>query len=316
MLKVMDQNNGGAPTSGEPNPRQNMPAPVARQSFAVPTNRPFAAPARSQVVEPTAPTPQAPQSVTFNPQQFRTPTQPTPTVSYQAPAAPLSFQPKPVEKKKRQLPQPQLRLAAGARWAKTLPRRAQVIMVALLLIAVGGSSYGIHVANYKGPTLGVKAHGRVVAVSEPTLSDHLLESSCYTIALPAKYTLTHANGCVNQINTPTGTNTSLISVDGNPATAAFALKDAPTFIKSQLQSIGIVKQFDTEKTIVDGQGALKVVYKLSSGPEQVLVYIPSPPAKYVNAKEPIGAFMFRSYYDSDSQKSNFDTTVASLKWVR
>jgi hypothetical protein len=320
MLKMMDQNNGGTPTPGVPNPRQSTPASFARQSFAVPTNRPFAAPVRPVAPQPAATQPQlspsAPQSVTFNPQQFRAPAQPVPAVPYQAPAAPLSFQPKPTVKKKRQLPKPQLRLAAGARWAKTLPVKAQIFSAVAVLVVISGASYGYHVATYKGPQLGVKAHGRIVAVGKPTLSDHLLESSCYTISLPAQYTLTHADGCVNQINKPSGSNTSLISVDGNPTTAAFALKDAPTFIRSQLQTIGIVKQYDTEKTTVDGLGALKVTYKLSSGPAQVLIYIPSPPAKYVAAKQPIGAFMFRSYYDTDAQKSNFDNTVASLKWVR
>ncbi len=313
MLMVMDPNNGEPASPAAPNFRQTPPAPVARQSFNVPVNRPFAAQPVQPIQAITPPTQLQPEPFSA-PQPVATP-QAT-SVGYQtpAPSAPLSFEPKTVVKQKRQFPL--VRFTANAkRQALKLSRKQQALAAVLAIVVIAGTGLGAQKLFVK-PAPGISAHGRKIAISEPTVSDHLLESSCYSVTLPEKYTLTHTGGCYNEINLPKAAPAAAISIVSNPSITAFSLKEAPLALQDQLKVVGKLSSYQTSKTTVNGIDAIKATYQIANGPTQVLVYVPSPPAKYTTGVQEIGAFAIRGYYDTPVQQSTFDSMLATLHWVR
>ena len=301
----MDQDKNESDSSTLPNFRQSGQQPVARQPFVAPVNRSFAPVQRPQPTTSVYSQPPVSQPAPIQPV-------PSPFISPQSVAATapvrLSFEPPaPAPKAARER-----KLIENVR--KLSGKKSAALIVAMLVVLAGGG-LGIQALTTPNKS-GITPHGRQIVVGAPTLSDHMLETSCYTIALPTNYTLTHTNGCVNDINLPKSTTESIISIASNPGATAFPLKDAPLAIKEQLKVIGIVRKFDATNTKVNGLDALKVMYQLGAGPEQVLVYIPNPPAKYINGTEPTGSFMVRGYYNSDQEKTTFDSTLNSLRWVR
>lgn len=184
----------------------------------------------------------------------------------------------------------------------------------VLLILAGGIQH--HIANSHKQVLGVKTHGRKIPVTEATVADGSLETSCYTLSLPSKYEVTHTAGCASVITATKSADTN-ISLVSTPSSSTFAMKDAESQIKQQLKLLGSsIIEFKTEPTTVDGVKALKVLYQLGKGSEQALVFVPNLPAKYTANNDAAGAFMIRGTYGTVGQQSSFDKVLASLKWER
>lgn len=274
--------------------------PVTRGNF-IPTNRSFGgAPAQTSVPAP-APiqAPAEPERVVFTAQQFssQAPVQPAPVTQ-----APRSFAPPAEAKPKSKL-----------RFKSTAKIRAIAAGMAVLLIIAGGIQH--HVVQSHKHVLGVKTHGRKIPVSEATVADGSLETSCYTLAVPNQYQVTHTAGCGSVITATKATDT--ISLVSTPSSSTFTMSDAPEQIKQQLKLLGSnIIQYKTEPATVDGIKALKVLYQLGKGTEQALVFVPGLPAKYVSNNDAAGAFMIRGTYGTVSQQSSFDTVLSSLKWER
>ena len=294
----MDQNKSEVPPSRQWTPpvdRQPI-RPVARSFSAAPirpapvTNQqssPFAAPVSQSTLQPI-------QQVTFAPRTFDPPA-----------------------------PQPKTPKAPRTSWRERLtkPTASKKIRAAAavlgLFVVVGGVLIGTHVGQHGTTTLGVKPHGRKIAIGEPTVGDGQLETSCYTLNLPSKYQVSHIAGCGSELTIPQGAATSLISIVGTPSTSTFKLSQAPEMIRDQLKLIGSnISDYQTVKTVVNGEAALKVLYSINNGPEQVLIYVPNLPAEYLTDSQAAGAFMLRGYYANSQQQANFDNAVNSLKWVR
>lgn len=259
--------------------------------------------ARTFSATPVRPTPPATEPAPATPQPASEPFQ-------QVTFAPRSFDP-PTQQKKPTVPW-RTRLTAPTASRKI---RAAAAVLGLLII-VSGAAVGAHAGKPKSD-LGIKPHGRKIAIGEPTIGDGQLETSCYTLNLPAQYQVSHIAGCGSELSIPQGSSSSLISIVGTPSTSAFDLKLAPQMIRDQLKLISpTISQFQTVKTTVNDVTALKVLYSLNNGPEQVMVYIPSLPAQYFTDSQPAGAFMIRGYYSNSQQQANFDTALNSIHWVR
>ncbi|MDB5168739.1 MAG: hypothetical protein JWO41_95 [Candidatus Saccharibacteria bacterium] len=183
----------------------------------------------------------------------------------------------------------------------------------MLLVLAGGIQH--HLVNSHKQVLGTKTHGRKIPVSDATLGGSNLETSCYTVAVPNSYQVTHTAGCSSVMSAAKATDAA-ISLFSTPSSSTFTMKDAPIQIREQLKLLGSVTEFKTAPTEVNGIKALKVLYQLGQGNEQALVFVPNLPAKYVTNDDAAGAFMIRGTYGTPSQQSSFDSLVQSLKWTR
>jgi hypothetical protein len=209
---------------------------------------------------------------------------------------------------------PKKRRFTVKRKPKTPEDRKAKAQLAAVMVVIVGLAIGANIF-LTGKQYAYNRQGTKITISDPTSTPKTINSSCFTVNLPANFKPESIGGCNIQFGKDGGLNgNSTISIASNLASDTYTLDSAPNKIKIQFGAAADIESYTHQTIMIDGVKAVQIIGKVKNLPTRAMVYIPNLPARYFSGTSQVGSFLISGNYDTPGQRADFGAALASLRW--